>query len=379
MAGIYLHIPFCKQACAYCNFHFSTLLKYKESVLSAMLQELEMRKKFFPEKTQIDTIYFGGGTPSLLSANEINTLIQQIYRLFTVAEQPEITLEANPDDLTKAYLQTLKKQTPINRFSIGIQSFWEEDLRYMNRAHNAEEAMRCIQQAQQAGFDNLSIDLIYGTPTLSNEQWRKNLQTAFDLQVPHISCYALTVENKTALSAEIKKKKKAAVDDELMVQQFSILLEEIKRNGYLQYEISNFCKPPHFAQHNTNYWRGISYLGIGPSAHSFDGKIRYWNVSNNTIYINKIEANEPAYEQELLSERERYNEYVMTSLRTVFGVAVKKINHDFGDIYVRHFHLEIAPFIEKKWVECTDEIYTLTDLGKLFCDFITEELFIIKN
>ncbi len=344
-----------------------------------MLQELEMRKKFFPEKTQIDTIYFGGGTPSLLSANEINTLIQQIYRLFTVAEQPEITLEANPDDLTKAYLQTLKKQTPINRFSIGIQSFWEEDLRYMNRAHNAEEAMRCIQQAQQAGFDNLSIDLIYGTPTLSNEQWRKNLQTAFDLQVPHISCYALTVENKTALSAEIKKKKKAAVDDELMVQQFSILLEEIKRNGYLQYEISNFCKPPHFAQHNTNYWRGISYLGIGPSAHSFDGKIRYWNVSNNTIYINKIEANEPAYEQELLSERERYNEYVMTSLRTVFGVAVKKINHDFGDIYVRHFHLEIAPFIEKKWVECTDEIYTLTDLGKLFCDFITEELFIIKN
>ncbi|HOU47460.1 MAG TPA: coproporphyrinogen III oxidase, partial [Chitinophagales bacterium] len=232
---------------------------------------------------------------------------------------------------------------------------------------------------QQAGFDNLSIDLIYGTPTLSNEQWRKNLQTAFDLQVPHISCYALTVENKTALSAEIKKKKKAAVDDELMVQQFSILLEEIKRNGYLQYEISNFCKPPHFAQHNTNYWRGISYLGIGPSAHSFDGKIRYWNVSNNTIYINKIEANEPAYEQELLSERERYNEYVMTSLRTVFGVAVKKINHDFGDIYVRHFHLEIAPFIEKKWVECTDEIYTLTDLGKLFCDFITEELFIIKN
>lgn len=344
-----------------------------------MLQELEMRKKFFPEKTQIDTIYFGGGTPSLLSANEINTLIQQIYRLFTVAEQPEITLEANPDDLTKAYLQTLKKQTPINRFSIGIQSFWEEDLRYMNRAHNAEEAMRCIQQAQQAGFDNLSIDLIYGTPTLSKEQWRKNLQTAFDLQVPHISCYALTVENKTALSAEIKKKKKAAVDDELMVQQFSILLEEIKRNGYLQYEISNFCKPPHFAQHNTNYWRGISYLGIGPSAHSFDGKIRYWNVSNNTIYINKIEANEPAYEQELLSERERYNEYVMTSLRTVFGVAVKKINHDFGDIYVRHFYLEIAPFIEKKWVECTDEIYTLTDLGKLFCDFITEELFIIKN
>ncbi len=344
-----------------------------------MLQELEIRKDFFPEKTQIDTIYFGGGTPSLLSVNEINTLIQQIYRLFTVTEQPEITLEANPDDLTKAYLQTLKKQTPINRFSIGIQSFWEEDLRYMNRAHNAEEAMRCIQQAQQAGFDNLSIDLIYGTPTLSNEQWRKNLQTTFDLQVPHISCYALTVENKTALSAEIKKKKKAAVDDELMVQQFSILLEEIKRNGYLQYEISNFCKPPHFAQHNTNYWRGISYLGIGPSAHSFDGKTRYWNVNNNTIYINKINTNEPTYEQEILSESERYNEYVMTSLRTVFGVAIKKINHDFGDIYVRHFQLEIAPFIEKKWVECTDEIYTLTDLGKLFCDFITEELFIIKN
>ncbi|HNE49962.1 MAG: radical SAM family heme chaperone HemW [Chitinophagales bacterium] len=378
MAGIYLHIPFCKQACAYCNFHFSTLLKYKESVLNSMLQELEMRKNFFPEKTEIDTIYFGGGTPSLLSTTEINRLLQQIYRLFTVTEQPEITLEANPDDLTQAYLQALKKETPINRFSIGIQSFTDDDLHYMHRAHTAKEALQSIQFAQQAGFDNLSIDLIYGTPTLNNEQWRKNLQTAFSLNLPHISCYALTVENKTALAIEIDKKKKAAVDEELMVQQFSILLEEMKQHGYLQYEISNFCQPPHFARHNTNYWKGISYLGIGPSAHSFDGKIRYWNISNNSNYVKKIIANESAFEQEILADNDRYNEYVMTSLRTIFGVDSLTIKQNFGTIFLQHFQLEITPFIDNKWVECNDGIYTLTDSGKLFCDYITEELFILK-
>lgn len=343
-----------------------------------MLQELEMRKNFFPEKTEIDTIYFGGGTPSLLSTTEINRLLQQIYRLFTVTEQPEITLEANPDDLTQAYLQALKKETPINRFSIGIQSFTDDDLHYMHRAHTAKEALQSIQFAQQAGFDNLSIDLIYGTPTLNNEQWRKNLQIAFSLNLPHISCYALTVENKTALAIEIDKKKKAAVDEELMVQQFSILLEEMKQHGYLQYEISNFCQPPHFARHNTNYWKGISYLGIGPSAHSFDGKIRYWNISNNSNYVKKIIANESAFEQEILADNDRYNEYVMTSLRTIFGVDSLTIKQNFGTIFLQHFQLEITPFIDNKWVECNDGIYTLTDSGKLFCDYITEELFILK-
>lgn len=379
MAGIYLHIPFCKQACSYCNFHFSTLTKYKEQVLQAMHLELEMRKDFFPDKTPIETIYFGGGTPSLLSTKEINAFTDHIRQLFAVADQPEITLEANPDDLTEKYLSALKQDTLINRFSIGIQSFLEEDLRYMNRAHNAEEAIRCIKNVQQAGFNNLSVDLIYGTPTLSNDQWRKHLQTVFDLNIPHISCYALTLEEKTALTNEVRKQKKVAPDDERMAQQFSILQEEMSLHQYTHYEISNFCREPHFAKHNTNYWKGIPYLGIGPSAHSYDGNNRYWNVANNAVYTKNIMDNQAAFECESLSAADRFNEYVMTSIRTMFGVDSDKITYEFGEDYLQHFLLEISPFISNQWVSKTDNIYTLTDAGKLFCDYITENIFIIEQ
>ncbi len=379
MAGIYLHIPFCKQACTYCNFHFSTLLKYKDDVLNAMLKEIQLQKDFFKDKTIIETIYFGGGTPSLLSTKEINALLNEISKHFTVSVNPEITMEANPDDLSAAYLSALKKETAVNRFSIGVQSFFDDDLRYMNRAHNANEAIQCIQYAQEIGFNNLSVDLIYGTPTMNNEHWLKNIQTVFELKVTHVSCYALTVEDKTELASQIKKKKSLEPDDEQMAQQFSILLEEMSKHHYTHYEISNFCMEPYFAKHNTNYWKGIPYLGIGASAHSYDGVKRYWNIANNTTYAKKINENKLANESEILSEADAYNEYVMTNIRTIFGVDKSVIQVKFGNEFLQHFLLEISPFIENKWVTETNGIYILTNSGKLFCDYITENLFIENN
>lgn len=376
MAGIYLHIPFCKQACSYCNFHFSTLIIHKNDVLKAMLHEIELQHNFFPTSTKIETIYFGGGTPSLLSVDEINTFTDKIKTIFDVVEHAEITLEANPDDLTNDYLVLLKNKTSINRLSIGVQSFLEEDLLYMNRAHNAQEAIDCIRLAKQHGFHNLSVDLIYGTPSLSDEQWQKNLDVLVNLDIAHVSCYALTIEEKTALHHSIKTKKTSAPNDEKTARQFSILMDKMQQHHYNHYEISNFCKEPHFAKHNTNYWKGISYLGIGPSAHSFDGVKRYWNIANNAIYTKKILNNEFANESEVLSKTDSYNEYVMTSIRTVFGVDLSKIKQDFGDDFQRHFLFEVSPFIDNKWIVNTNEIFTLTNSGKLFCDYITTHLFI---
>jgi oxygen-independent coproporphyrinogen-3 oxidase len=376
MAGIYIHIPFCRQACTYCNFHFSTLLKNKKEVMDAMLKEIALQQHYFPEKTVIDTIYFGGGTPSLLTTEEINSIIKEIEKHHAVSENAEITLEANPDDLSDAFLSALRKETTINRLSIGVQSFFDEDLQYMNRAHNASDARSCIQLAKDAGFHNLSIDLIYGTPTMSNERWKENLDILFAMHVPHISCYAMTVEEKTPLADFIKKKKALPPGDEQTAQQFSVLLEEMKTHGYTQYEISNFCKEPHFVMHNTNYWKGIPYLGIGPSAHSYNGTQRSWNVSNNALYAKKIMKDEPANEYEVLSITEKYNEYVMTSLRTMWGVDVNYILQHFGEDFQKHFLLEVSPFISNKWVNESGTIYTLTDSGKLFCDYITEHLFV---
>ncbi len=376
MAGIYLHIPFCKQACTYCNFHFSTLLKNKKDVFEALLKEIDMQQHFFPLETTIETIYFGGGTPSLLSIVEINQLLEKIGIAFNVEKDAEITLEANPDDLTKNYLNDLKQNTTINRLSIGVQSFFDEDLKYMNRAHNATEAIQCIQLAKDAGFNNLSIDLIYGTPTMNNEQWKKNLEILFDLDVTHISSYALTVEEKTALHSLIKRQKAIEPDDEQTAQQFSILLDKMQEHHFVHYEISNFCKTPYFAKHNTNYWKGIPYLGIGPSAHSFDGKTRYWNIANNAIYAKKILSNELANESELLSDTDKYNEYVMTSIRTIFGTDSSTIKQDFGEDFLQYFLLEISPFIDNNWITENKGIYTLTNSGKLFCDYITANLFL---
>src|ERR1700712_1599535 len=318
MAGIYLHIPFCKQACHYCDFHFSTSLAYKDDLLRALVEEIRLRKDFLGGET-VETIYFGGGTPSLLSGEELSLLINIITDIHTVSSDAEITIEANPDDLDQQKLKSLR-QTPVNRFSIGIQSFFDDDLAWMNRVHRAREAEASVKRAQDAGFENITVDLIYGYPLLTEQKWKHNLDKAFELQVPHVSAYSMTVEPRTALASFIKKKKQAPMNDEQSSEQFIELMNAMEAHGFEHYEISNFCKPGHYSRHNTNYWRGIKYLGIGPSAHSYDGEKRQWNIANNAKYMQAIEKKTIPAEIEVLTEENRLNEYIMTSLRTQWGL-----------------------------------------------------------
>ena len=289
MAGIYLHIPFCKQACHYCDFHFSTSMKMKDDFVNALRKEIAMQKDYLKGEP-VETIYFGGGTPSLLSYEELMMLLEEVHKHYALIDHPEITLEANPDDLTPKKLKELQR-TSVNRLSIGTQSFHAEDLQFMNRAHTSEEAIACIKNAQDADFENLTIDLIYGTPTLSDEGWIKNLETAYSLDIPHLSCYCLTVETKTALADFIRKGKAQDVDEKKSSKHFELLLNEMKKHHYEQYEISNFCKDNKYSKHNSSYWLGMKYLGLGPSAHSYNGTTRQWNVSNNAKYIKSINEN----------------------------------------------------------------------------------------
>lgn len=279
MAGIYFHIPFCKQACHYCDFHFSTSLRYKDELLAAMLQELVLRKPYLEEQT-IESIYFGGGTPSLLNETELSRLIDAIETNYSISRNVEITLEANPDDLYAAKVTDFRK-TNINRFSIGIQSFFEEDLKWMNRAHNASEAESAIKRVQDAGFENITADLIYGFPLLSDEKWAANIEKMTSMDVPHISAYSMTVEPQTALGSFIKTGKQKPMNEGQSADQFVLLMEQLEGKNYEQYEISNFARGEAYSKHNSNYWRGVSYLGIGPSAHSFNQESRQWNISNN--------------------------------------------------------------------------------------------------
>ena len=378
MAGIYIHIPYCKNACSYCNFHFSTQTESGEKMIQAMLNEIELQKHFFPKNTKLDSIYFGGGTPSFIDLNYIIKLLQKIYDNFNVQAHAEITLEANPDDLTEEYLQNLKKLTPINRLSIGIQSFVEEDLKFMQRIHSVTQAKQCILDAQKAEF-NITCDLIYGTPTLSNENWRKNIQALIDLNISHFSCYALTVEEKTILHHQIQNHKTEELDEEKIAEQFTILQEIIAQNDYEQYEISNFCKNKKYAIHNTNYWKNKPYLGIGPSAHSFNGTDRFWNINNNNQYIKQLLQSQLAQSCEHLNNIDNYNEYVMTNLRTIWGVDIHLIEKNFGAELRKHFEFEIKPFIDNNWIETDKHIYKLTNKGKLFCDLITEQVFWIDE
>jgi oxygen-independent coproporphyrinogen-3 oxidase len=374
MAGIYIHIPYCKQACNYCNFHFSTQTGTGEKMVQAMMNEIELQKNYFPENTLLDSIYLGGGTPSFVPLNSIIKLLQTVFNHFKIKNNVEITLEANPDDLSTAYLHELKKYTPINRLSIGIQSFVEEDLAFMHRVHTAAQAKQVIMDAQKAGF-SVTCDLIYGTPTLSNENWKKNIETLIELGVQHFSCYALTVEEKTVLHHQIHHKKIPEIDEEKIATQFTILQDTIAQHGYEQYEISNFCKNGHYAVHNTNYWKNKSYLGIGPSAHSYNGKDRFWNINNNNLYIKQLLQNQLAQSCEHLNDIDHYNEYVMTNLRTIWGVDSRFIEKKYGSELRKHFEFEIKPFIDNNWVELKNNIYTLTNKGKLFCDLITEQTF----
>ncbi len=381
LAGIYIHIPFCKQACHYCDFHFSTSLKRKDEMLEALIMEIELRKDELSTDL-IGTIYFGGGTPSVLSVYELQLLIDAIYQNYEVSNNPEITLEANPDDLTEAKILELAA-SPINRLSIGIQSFYDKDLALMNRAHNSKEAKECLSTAIDS-FDNITIDLIYGIPNMTDEQWKKNLQIAFDFGVNHISSYALTVEPKTALDTFIRQGKYPNASEEAALAHFNILVSETEKQGFVQYEISNFGKPNFFSKHNTSYWQGKSYVGIGPSAHSFNNNIRSWNISNNPKYIKTIQLSELPKESEILSEKDRFNEYIMTGLRTIWGVSLEEVGQNFGKIFkddlfknAQHFIDRDLLIIENCQTECNRSILKVTNKGKFLIDGIASDLFMI--
>jgi oxygen-independent coproporphyrinogen-3 oxidase len=375
VSGIYLHIPFCKQACYYCNFHFSTSLKKKDELLDCLVKEIGLRKDELKGDI-IETIYFGGGTPSLLSTKEIQVLIDAVYRNFKVVAHPEITLEANPDDLSEEKIIELS-QSPINRLSIGIQSFFEHDLKLMNRAHNVHEAKKCLEIATNY-FENISVDLIYGIPDCTNEQWRDNIHTALRFGVPHISSYALTVEPNTALDRFVKKGIIKNVDDDKAEEQFVILTEELNKAGFIHYELSNFGKKGFFSKNNSSYWLGKSYLGIGPAAHSFNGKQRSWNVQNNAMYIKKINQNELPIQRETLSVTDRYNEYVMTGLRTVWGVSLEKINNDFGENYGKYLQMQSKKFITQELLYIENNILKTTQKGKFLSDGLASDLFMLN-
>lgn len=380
MAGIYIHIPFCKQACFYCDFHFSTSLKKKDIIIAAIIKELELRHETFTNIT-VDTIYFGGGTPSLLSNVELESIIDAIYSNFTVHLNPEITLEANPDDLTPSRIEQLSK-TRINRLSIGVQSFFESDLKQMNRAHNATEAKTCLEYATRY-FSNITIDLIYGIPNMSIVQWQENLDIALSFGIKHISSYALTVEPKTALDRFVKTGKYPPIDDTLALAHFNYLIKKTEEAGFVHYEISNFGKEHYFSKHNTAYWQGKPYLGVGPSAHSFSATTRSWNIANNTKYIEAITNNKLPSTVECLSVQDLYNEYVMTGLRTIWGVSLSRIELDFGVDYMAYLKKMSKSYVDKGLLVLEkqnrenkqEEILKTTNKGKFLVDGIASQLF----
>jgi len=342
-------------------------------MLLAILSELQMRKNEL-ENELIETIYFGGGTPSLLTTKEITTIFKVIYANYNVITNPEITLEANPDDLSENTIIALAN-SPINRLSIGIQSFFEDDLKFMNRAHTATESKKCLTTAIQY-FDNITIDLIYGVPNMSNKKWEENLKTAFDFGVSHISSYALTVEKNTALHNFIKKGKVPAINEQQALEQFNILVSETEKQGFVHYEISNFGKPNYFSKHNTSYWLGKKYIGFGPSAHSFNGEQRAWNIANNAKYIKAINNKLLPLEFENLSINNRFNEYIMTGLRTIWGVDLLKINNDFGKPYLNELIKNAQQFVEKDLLKITSENKLITtQKGKFLADGIASDLF----
>ena len=384
-AGIYIHIPFCKQACHYCDFHFSTSMQKKDEMVLALAKEIKLRKSEFQNES-VATIYFGGGTPSRLSIADLRFLIATIYEQYTIVEKPEITLEANPDDLSESYLLELKA-IGVNRLSIGIQSFFEDDLKLMNRAHNSEEAKKCLEIATRY-FDNISLDLIYGIPDLSqngeqakqmsNERWLQNIETALSFGIPHISSYALTVEPKTALNKLIALGKIASPNDEVAQEHFMILVETLEKNGFVHYELSNFGKENYFSQNNSAYWLGKKYIGIGPSAHSYDGISRSWNIANNALYLKAIQNDELPNEVEKLTLQDRYNEYIMTGLRTIWGVSLVRIEQEFGIDFLNYLKKQSRKFIDDGLLSITDDILKPTLKGKFLTDGIASDLFYLN-
>ncbi len=372
MAGIYLHIPFCKQACHYCNFHFSTSLKKKPELITAIAKELILRKHEI--ETPIETIYFGGGTPSLLQITEIEFLLKTIYNNFNIISNPEITIEANPDDLMDFSVFEKYKKIGINRLSIGVQSFFDEDLQAFNRAHRANEAKTVLKKASKY-FDNITIDLIYGIPGLSKERWKENLEITFNFGINHISSYALTIEPKTALYQFIKNNKYPNVNEELALEHFKILQTETTKNGFIQYEVSNFGKPNFFSKHNTSYWLGKPYLGVGPSAHSYYKQERNWNIANNSKYIKAITNGILPIEKEQLSKKDLFNETIMIGLRTIWGVSLTDIKDNFGEETVKTLQHKAKKHINNQNLTQENNTLKATKKGLFLIDGIAADLF----
>ncbi|MES2411348.1 MAG: radical SAM family heme chaperone HemW [Bacteroidota bacterium] len=375
MSGIYIHIPFCKQACHYCDFHFSTSIKKKDEMVLALAKEIALRKNEFKDEV-VETIYFGGGTPSILEIADIRLLIDTVYQNYNVIQNPEITVEANPDDLSEERIVELSKNR-VNRLSIGIQSFFEDDLKLMNRAHNSMEARKCLEIATQH-FDNISIDLIYGVPGMTNKKWMQNVETALSFKVPHISSYALTVEPKTALHSFIQKGIISQPDDEVAQEHFHLLVDKLEENGFNHYELSNFGKENYFSKNNSSYWLGKKYIGIGPSAHSYDGISRSWNISNNTQYLKSIAENKMPSETETLTLTDRYNEYVMTGLRTIWGISLDRIEKEFGKSYFDYLNQQSEKYIEDHLLFMDENILRTTKNGKFLSDGIASDLFLLN-
>lgn len=372
MAGIYVHIPFCKQACHYCDFHFSTSLKYKADLVTALCEEIKQRKSYLGTSV-IETLYLGGGTPSLLSAKEMDQLLNTLQQHFSLTPSAEITIECNPDDLTPEKLKHWQQQG-FNRLSIGLQSFNDTELKWMNRAHTAHESLTCVKRSQDAGFNNISIDLIYGSKFQNEKEWEQTLAQVVELNIQHISAYNLTIEPKTALGVQHAKGKEPSVNETLSRQQFLHLIQFLNAHGFEHYEISNFAKPNCMAQHNSRYWLGYSYLGIGPSAHSYNGAERQWNVSNNARYIKQVQAQHSFFETEILSTDNRYNEYILTRLRTKWGCNLQEIEAQFGNNYRIYFLERINTM--SQYLLKIENTYCLNEAGKLMADKLAVELFI---
>jgi oxygen-independent coproporphyrinogen-3 oxidase len=372
MAGIYLHIPFCKKACHYCDFHFSTTQHLLPEMVKAISLEAALQKDYLQET--VETIYFGGGTPSILSAEYLITLLEALHQHFDIDPLAEITLEANPDDINESKAVAWK-QAGVNRLSIGIQSFDEKDLSWMNRAHTAKQAKEAIEEVQKAGFENLTIDLMYGTPTLTDEQWEKNVFTAITYGIHHLSCYALTVEPATALAKMINKKTVENVDTDKQAKHFQLLTGWLQAAGFEHYEISNFAKPGYRSRHNTSYWKGRNYLGLGPSAHSFNGQSRQWNISNNALYLTSIMQGTIPFEIETLTLRQQFNEYIMTGLRTLEGISLRLIEERWGQDYKEATLVNCLKHITSGNLECINNQVRLTVAGKFMADGIAADLF----
>ena len=375
MAGLYIHIPFCKSKCGYCGFYSLPSMKLKEQFLEALGKEIVLRKDYLDGKT-INTIYFGGGTPSLLSVTEIDDLLHRINGHYPVASNAEITLEANPDTLSPKYLEGLRN-LGVNRLSIGIQSFFDNDLQYLSRRHDANHARQCLDWAKQAGFSNISIDLIYGLPTSDAEQWNRNLDLFFALDLPHLSAYALTLEPNAILTKQIELGKVQPVNEEDALRDYEILCQRAAENGYLHYEISNFCRSGMHSKHNASYWFGMPYVGFGPSAHSFDGTSRQWNVSSVEKYCTRVPepVEGPVFEKEQLTPEQLYDEYVMLRLRTHWGIDLKYMKREMGERFSSYCEQHAQPLVAQGRLTQTREFLYLTDQQMLFADGVAEELF----